>query len=240
MTAIDTPADKSGARIREMFAGVAPRYDFLNHLLSGALDIWWRKRAAASLELVAGEEVLDLCSGTGDQACEIVRRGGRVVAADFCLPMLVQTGPKLRRLGVSARLASADALALPFANGRFAAATVSFGLRNVADLDLSLCELARVLGPGGRLAVLECALPERVWLRRPYLFYFTRVLPRIGSLLSPRGSAYAYLPDSVLTFPRRREFLACMERAGFVDTRWRDFTGGTVCLYTGRIPAPKG
>lgn len=230
---IDTPSDKSGARIREMFAGVAPRYDLLNHLLSGALDIWWRKRSAAALNLQPDEEVLDLCSGTGDQACEMARRGARVVAADFCFPMLVQTGPKLRKLGARPRLATADALALPFAASRFSAATVSFGLRNVADLDLALTEIARVLRPGGRVAFLEFALPEQRLYRSLYLFYFKHVLPRIGALLSPRGSAYAYLPSSVLEFPQRRDFTAKMERAGLTAARWRDLSFGTVCLYTG-------
>jgi demethylmenaquinone methyltransferase/2-methoxy-6-polyprenyl-1,4-benzoquinol methylase len=242
--------DKSGRAIREMFAAVAPRYDLLNHVLSGALDVWWRRRAAAALAPRPGEEVLDLCCGTGDQARALARRGARVVAADFCLPMLALARGKLggrhgeprpsSRTGAPPRLATADALALPFAGGRFAGATVSFGLRNVADLDRALAEIARVLVPDGRVALLEFALPERRMVRGPYLFYFRRVLPQIGALLSPRGSAYTYLPSSVVEFPQREGFIRRMREAGFERTRWRDLSGGTVCLYTGRKPEAPG
>lgn len=228
------PLDKSGRTIREMFAGVAPRYDLLNHVLSGTLDLWWRRRAAAALAPEPGDEVLDLCCGTGDQARTLARRGARVLAADFCLPMLVRARSKLAsRDGRRPRLASADALALPLPEGRFAGATVSFGLRNVADLDRALAEIARVLRPGGRVAFLEFALPERRLVRGPYLFYFRRVLPRLGAWLSPRGSAYSYLPCSVVEFPQREAFTRRMEAAGLGEARWRDLSGGTVCLYTG-------
>lgn len=228
--------DKSGAAIREMFAGVAPRYDLLNRLLSGSLDLVWRRRAAAALGLPAGSRVLDLCAGTGDQALALRGRGLRVAAADFCLPMLALARKKFSGKGNGPRPAAlaADALALPFPPGRFDGATVAFGLRNVADLDQALEELGRALRPGGRLAVLEFALPPARPLRALYLFYFTRLLPRIGRLLSPRGSAYSYLPCSVLTFPQRREFLDRMAAAGFADLSWRDLATGVVCLYLGQ------
>jgi demethylmenaquinone methyltransferase / 2-methoxy-6-polyprenyl-1,4-benzoquinol methylase len=237
MSSGDLPLDKRPAAVREMFAGVAPRYDLLNHLLSGALDVWWRRRAARALGVGGGAEVLDLCCGTGDQSAALARRGARVVSADFCLPMLALARRKLGGAdGAAPRLATADALGLPFADGRFAGAAVSFGLRNVADLRAALGELTRVLAAGGRLAVLEFALPEARWLRRPYLFYFRRVLPLLGRLISPRGSAYTYLPESVLDFPQRQGFTAEMEAAGLVDASWRDLSGGTVCLYLGRKP----
>ena len=228
--------NKSGDAIRDMFAGVAPRYDLLNHLLSGALDVVWRRRAAAALGLGPGARVLDLCCGTGDQAAAIARRGPAVAAADFCLPMLALARPKFTRLDGPAprpRLLAADALALPFPPASFDGATVAFGLRNVADLDRGLGELARALRPGGRLVVLEFALPANRALRGLYLVYFRRVLPRIGRLLSPRGSAYDYLPASVMEFPQRRGFLERMAAAGFAALSWRDLAGGTVCLYSG-------
>ncbi|HEY6323728.1 MAG TPA: ubiquinone/menaquinone biosynthesis methyltransferase [Thermoanaerobaculia bacterium] len=252
--------DKSGRAIRDMFAAVARRYDLLNHLLSAGLDLWWRRRAAAAaLELAPGPPgppgsggspgalVLDLCAGTGDQALALRRRGARVAAADFCLPMLAIAQTKFRRrfrphrrqpAGTVAppRPLAADALALPFPPGRFAAATVAFGLRNVADLDLALGELAAVLAPGGRLAVLEFAVPRAAPLRALYLFYFRRVLPWIGRRLSDSSSAYDYLPSSVLGFPQRRGFLDRMAGAGFTDLAWRDLAAGIVCLYTGAIP----
>lgn len=228
--------DKSGGAVREMFAGVAPRYDLLNHLLSGALDVLWRRRAAAALGLGAGARVLDLCSGTGDQAVAVARRGPRVAAADFCLPMLTRSRRKFAALSAGRSGAAwplcADALALPFAAGRFDGATAAFGLRNVEQLDAALAALARAVRPGGRLAALEFALPANRVLRGLYLVYFRRLLPAIGRAISPRGSAYSYLPASVLEFPQRRGFLERLERAGFRDARWRDLAGGTVCLYT--------
>jgi demethylmenaquinone methyltransferase / 2-methoxy-6-polyprenyl-1,4-benzoquinol methylase len=229
--------NKSGDAVRTMFAGVAPRYDLLNHLLSGALDLVWRRRAAAALGLGPGARVLDLCCGTGDQAVVIGRRGPAVTAADFCLPMLARARPKFARLGRGRRRPprplAADALALPFPDASFDGAAVSFGLRNVADLDRGLGELARALRRGGKLVVLEFALPANRLLRGLYLVYFRRVLPRIGRLLSPRGSAYDYLPASVMDFPQRRAFLDRMAAAGFGDLGWRDLAGGTVCLYSG-------
>jgi demethylmenaquinone methyltransferase/2-methoxy-6-polyprenyl-1,4-benzoquinol methylase len=229
--------DKSGHAIRDMFAGVAPRYDLLNHLLSASLDVVWRRRAAAALALPPGAAGLDLCCGTGDQAAALYRRGARVAAADFCVPMLALARRKFGRLAAPrpAPLA-ADALALPFPERRFDGATVSFGLRNVAGLDAALAQLARVLKPGGRLVVLEFALPEARSLRALYLFYFRRLLPWIGRLLSPRGSAYTYLPESVLEFPQRQGFLDRMAAAGFTETAWQDLSFGIVCLYRGSLP----
>lgn len=235
-----TPSlDKSGRAIQEMFAGVAPRYDLLNHVLSGWLDHWWRRRAAAALAPEPGEEVLDLCCGTGDQAVQLARRGASVVAADFCLPMLSLAQPKLQRLvtkkgSFSPQLAAADALCLPFGSDRFSAATVSFGLRNVADLDRSLAELYRVLRPGGRLVILEFTIPEPRFIRAAYLFYFQKILPRIGRLISPRGWAYSYLPDSVVEFPQRQSFLDRMAAFGFSELDCDEQSAGTVCIYSGQ------
>ncbi len=235
--ALDTSLDKSGHAIREMFAGVAPRYDLLNHLLSGSLDLVWRRRAAAALGAAPGAPVLDLCCGTGDQAVALAGRGARVAAADFCVPMLAIARRKLQRRGGRGgrppALFAADALALPLPPGRFAGATVSFGLRNVADLDAALAELAAALKPGAPLVVLEFAIPEARPLKAAYLFYFRRLLPAIGRLVSARGSAYSYLPSSVLAFPQRRGFLDRMAAAGFAELTWTDLSGGIVCLYRG-------
>ncbi len=232
-----TGLDKRGSAIREMFGAVAPRYDLLNHVLSASLDVVWRRRAAAALAAPAGP-VLDLCCGTGDQALALRRRGARVVAADFCLPMLALAAGKYGKLEENRpRGLAGDALELPFPSARFAGATVAFGLRNVADLDLALAEILRVLAPGGAVAFLEFTLPRNRALKALYLFYFRRVLPAVGRLLSPRGSAYTYLPASVLDFPQRRSFLERMERAGFTDLAWQDLSAGAVALYTGRRPA---
>ncbi len=231
--------DKSGSTISAMFGKVARRYDLLNHLLSGGLDFYWRWRAAAAvLALPAGARVLDLCAGTGDQAVALWRRGARVAAADFCLPMLALARRKFAPRGVRhPRALAADALALPFPAGRFAAATVAFGLRNVADLDAALRQLAAVLAPGGRLLVLECAMPGWAPLRALYQVYFRRLLPLVGRLISDSQGAYDYLPSSVLAFPQRQDFLDRMAAAGFTALAWHDLSAGTVCLYSGEVSA---
>ena len=229
-----TDLDKSGQTIRDMFARVAPRYDLLNRLLSASLDQTWRRRAARSLSLVPGSLALDVCSGTGDQAIALQQMGVRVVAADFCIPMLALAERKYLRLdGGSPTGLAGDTLRLPLQPGTFAAVTVSFGLRNVADLDSALGQMVGILKPGGRAAILEFALPRNPWLRRLYLAYFSRILPRIGRLVSRHGSAYTYLPESVLEFPQRQEFVDRMLRAGFSSATWQDLTGGIVCLYNG-------
>jgi demethylmenaquinone methyltransferase/2-methoxy-6-polyprenyl-1,4-benzoquinol methylase len=228
--------DKSSSTIRDMFAGVAPRYDFLNRLLSGSLDSVWRRRAVRALGLEPGARVVDLCCGTGEQALALARRGYRVLASDFCLPMLALAEPKYRRLAHPPRGFAADALQTPFADRAFDGATVSFGLRNVADLDQALSEMHRLVRPGGQVAVLEFAVPESALLRALYLFYFRRVLPLIGRVFSHRGSAYSYLPSSVLDFPQRQGFLERMRAAGFAEARSRDLSAGIVCLYTARRP----
>ena len=248
-----TAVDKRPEAIRAMFGRVAPVYDLLNHLLSASLDRRWRRRAARALRPAASGAgplpALDLCCGTGDQALALRGEGARVAAADFCVPMVARARRKFRRQAAAGprpgRLATppapaplvADALVLPFGPGRFGAATVSFGLRNVVDLDAALAEIRRVLAPGGQLVVLEFALPRWRPLRALYLFYFRRLLPLVGRLVSRDRGAYSYLPESVLAFPQREGFLDRMGRAGFADTTWDDLAAGIVCLYSGRRAA---
>jgi demethylmenaquinone methyltransferase/2-methoxy-6-polyprenyl-1,4-benzoquinol methylase len=158
------------------------------------------------------------------------------VAADFCLPMLALARPKFARPGTpSPDPVQADALGLPFPDRRFDAASVSFGLRNVADLDAALAEIARVLKSGGELAVLEFAIPGWQPMKGLYLFYFRRLLPAIGRLVSRDDSAYSYLPSSVLAFPSRDGFTDRMAAAGFTDCRFESLSGGILCLYRGKI-----
>ncbi len=228
------PLHKQSREIQEMFGAVAPRYDLLNHLLSASLDRVWRRRAAAAMAAATGP-VLDLCCGTGDQALALHRRGRQVIAADFCLPMLALARRKYRRAGQGSPWGLAgDALGLPFPAESFAGVTVSFGLRNVADLDVALVEMHRVLEPGGCAAILEFTIPTNRLLRGGYLFYFRHLLPTIGRLVSASHSAYSYLPSSVLEFPQRQNFLDRMERAGFTATSYRELSAGIVALYTGR------
>ena len=205
---------------------------------AGPLPAKSGRRLAKSLALPAGSRVLDLCAGTGDQAEALRAPGVEIVAADFCLPMLALARPKFAR-GHSPGPAplQADALSLPFPGRRFDAASVSFGLRNVADLDAALLELVRVLKPGGELAVLEFAIPVRQPLRGLYLFYFRSLLPAVGRLVSKDDSAYSYLPSSVLSFPQREGFADRMAAAGFTDCRFESLSGGILCLYRGRTRA---
>jgi demethylmenaquinone methyltransferase/2-methoxy-6-polyprenyl-1,4-benzoquinol methylase len=260
-TLLDAPAhplDKRPEAIRAMFGRVAPAYDLLNHLLSASLDRHWRRRLARLLDrgealvvapaatgtsaarvapstALTALPALDLCCGTGDQAVALRRAGARVTAADFCLPMVALARRKFARLAAPRpEPLVGDALALPFPGGAFRAAAVSFGLRNVADLDASLRELRRVMAPGGQLLVLELAVPPFAPLRGLYLFYFRRLLPLIGRLVSGDPSAYDYLPGSVLHFPQRQGFVERMAAAGFVAGRWEDLAAGIVCLYSGR------
>ena len=235
MQSAGQPVDKNGQTIERMFSAVAPRYDLLNRLLSANLDQRWRRQAAAALTLPNGAPVLDVCAGTGDQALALRKRTSNVWAADFSVPMLEIANRKFRRSEAPfpAGVAS-DTLRLPLPSKSLGAVTVSFGLRNVADLDAALGEMFRVLKAEGEVAILEFALPRSQFLRKPYLFYFRNILPRIGAWISPRGSAYTYLPDSVMQFPQREQFTRRMEAVGFRDATWHDLTGGIVCLYTGR------
>lgn len=234
MTIEPRPLDKRRAEIQGMFSQVAPRYDLLNRLLSARRDVVWRRTAAQALGVEPDGLVLDLCSGTGDQALAVQSRQAQVVATDFSFAMLKLAVEKFHRVGGGAPVAVAgDCLTLPLPSGRFDGVTVAFGLRNVEDLQSALREMLRVLAPGGKTAILEFAIPERQPLRRLYLFYFRHLLPRIGRWISPRGSAYGYLRDSVMHFPQRQAFTVEMHRAGFSNPAWRNLSGGIVCLYTG-------
>jgi demethylmenaquinone methyltransferase/2-methoxy-6-polyprenyl-1,4-benzoquinol methylase len=229
--------DKRRSQIQSMFTAVAPRYDLLNRLLSARRDVAWRRAAADALTPSPASRILDLCCGTGDQALAVHEHRARVMAADFSLSMLFLADQKFREAtGPGPWALAGDTLELPFGTGQFAGVTASFGLRNVEDLEAALTELHRLLNPGGRAAILEFATPVRPLLRRVYLLYFLHLLPRIGRWLSPRGSAYQYLADSVMSFPQRQAFTAAMNRAGFINTAWQDLSGGIVCLYTGTRP----
>jgi demethylmenaquinone methyltransferase/2-methoxy-6-polyprenyl-1,4-benzoquinol methylase len=219
-----------------MFGAIAPRYDLLNHLLSLNMDRRWRRLTVDRLLAGRGEAAgvyLDSCAGTLDLAAEMAGRtdfAGRVVACDFTYSMLAEGGAKRDGLPISS--VCADALALPLPDASCAGATVGFGVRNLASLDDGLAELARVLRPGARLAILEFTTPSWQPFRGAYLFYFRRVLPAIGRMVSGHGSAYEYLPASVLAFPSPPELADRIRRAGFDDVRWERWSGGIVALHT--------
>ena len=235
------PLDKAPSRIAGMFNAIAGRYDLLNTVLSLGLDRYWRQRAIESLALTGVERVLDVCSGTADVAIGTARArpgGQRVVGVDFAGAMLAKGRDKILAAGLSThvQLVRGDAMRLPVADASVDALTVAFGIRNVQVTDAACHEMRRVLKPGGRLAILEFGLPQAPGLRQLYAWYFLRVLPRVGSLVSRHGGAYSYLPASVGAFPWGQDFVDVLTRAGFTGAASRPLTLGVVYLYTASRP----
>ncbi len=214
-----------------MFVTIAQRYDLANHLLSGGLDFFWRRRAARIVRDWRPARILDLATGSGDLALTLTAAclKARVIGADFCEPMLREA----QRKGVR-DLVVADALALPFLDEAFDVVTVAFGLRNMASWPIALGEMRRVLAPGGHLLVLDFSVPSPPlrWLYRPYLHH---LLPRLAALLTGEKSAYDYLGDSIESFPHGAEMCALLEQAGFSSATSEPLTGGIVSLYTAQV-----
>lgn len=233
---VDAPcqAPKDPRRIQTMFAEIAPRYDLLNHLLSFNIDRRWRRRAV-SLANPRGP-VLDVCTGTGDLASAFAAATGRTVTGvDFCGPMLVAGRRKDSCRPV--RFLRGDALALPFPDGSFDVVSVAFGIRNVADLDRGLRELVRVARPGGRIAVLEFTRPRRRLFRALYLFYFGRILPFLGNLIS-RSRAYTYLNRSVLDWTTEEDLAGRLKAAGCAEVAIHPLTMGVAAVHLGVKASP--
>lgn len=228
---------KAPDRIAGMFDAIALRYDRLNHLLSGGMDRRWRRRAVRELRLTGSERMLDVCTGTGDLAIEGAthKRGAaaRVVGVDFAGEMLRIGLAKIRTAGLAGRvtLARGDAMHLPVADESFDAATIAFGIRNVADPVAGCRELHRVLVPGGRAAILEFGMPTMPVVSGVYAWYFRAVLPRIGRMISKHADAYDYLPASVSAFPSGEGFVKILRQAGFSTVRAVPLMLGAVYLY---------
>ena len=230
-------------RVREMFAAIAARYDLLNHLLSVNIDKRWRRRVAKTLHATlppsgrSEVRILDVACGTGDLSLTLFESGdARVVGIDFCRPMLRVAASKASRLGFEVPFIEGDALSLPFRDRSFEAATIAFGLRNLAGVKAGFEELFRVLKPGGRVAVLEFSKPTTPVLRSFFRIYFTKVLPLFGGLISGSKSAYQYLPDSVSRFPDQNELSNLMIQVGFEEVTFRNLTGGIAALHLGKRP----
>lgn len=222
--------------IRGMFSAIAPTYDLLNHLLSFGIDVRWRRRLVGRLPEGTGR-VLDLACGTGDVAlaAAAARPCCRIFGADFSLPMLRGAVPKIARRDLAAHIALQNASAedLPYRDGVFDAVTIAFGIRNVVRRERALAEMCRVLRGGGVALILDFSVPPNPIVRTGYGFYFTRVLPLLGGLVSGDREAYRYLPRSVEGFPPRGEFAAAMEAQGFGEVRFEDFSWGVATLYRG-------
>lgn len=231
-------AEKRGY-VRQIFSEIAPRYDFLNHLLSFNIDRAWRRRALRELawECHPDGAYVDLCAGTLDVAAELARRpgfAGTVVGADFAEPMLRAGAHKSPRSTVMPVVA--DAVQLPLPDGSVRGVVVAFGIRNVAVLEAALAESHRTLATGGRLVILEFSTPRSVVLRGLFRTYFHHVLPLVGGLVSGQATAYRYLPRSVSHFPNEPELARRMEAAGFARVRWHPLTGGIAVVHVGERP----
>lgn len=221
------------AAVKEMFAGIAGRYDLLNHILSLNIDKIWRRKVRTELQQILDRKdacVLDVACGTGDLSTVLDRDAkATVIGTDFCRPMLDVAQEKAPAIPY----VEADAMTLSFADNTFDAVTIAFGLRNLPNFENGLKELNRVLKPGGTLAVLECSHPPLPGFRQLYHFYFGKVLPRIGGIVSGSPGAYRYLPNSVSKFPKQSELCSLMERTGFSSVKYQNLTGGIAALHTG-------
>lgn len=234
------PQEEKATAVQGMFSAIAPRYDLLNHLLSLNIDKLWRRRAADIL--LTGNDpagrYLDACAGTMDLAVEIAKRAnfdGEVVASDFAYPMLSAGKHKLASGRLRIEPVCGDAMRLPFRDGEFAGVCVGFGVRNLSSVEAGVRELTRVLRPGGRLVILEFTTPGWQPFRGLYLWYFKHVLPLVGRMISHHGSAYSYLPASVLEFPEPLKLASIMESAGLREVKWETRTGGIVAIHSGTL-----
>ena len=233
--------------VQQMFARIADRYDSVNRVLSAGIDRGWRKKAVRIAEVRPADRVLDVCAGTGDLSLDLARTGAAVVGSDFTLEMLALAQHKIPEGWGASEQADADhpsrpvfiagdTLELPFPDQSFDLVTTAFGIRNVEDPLQGLREMRRVLRPGGRAVVLEFCKPRSPVLSGVYLFYFRRILPWIGRLVSgDKGGAYSYLPESVMAFPERDAFLGLMSEAGFGSPRQKILSGGIAAIYRAEV-----
>lgn len=226
-----------GEKIQQMFGAIAPRYDFLNRLLSFGIDRRWRTTAVRLLKYKEGSRILDVATGTGDVALEIALRtpaSVKITGADFCKEMVDLGAVKVAASPFAERidLKVAPCEDLPFASNTFDSITIAFGIRNVVDRKLGLAEMWRVLRPGGRMIILEFSTPRSQLFRQLYYFYFRQLLPLVGGLFS-RYNAYKYLPDSVLEFPSQEEFCQMIGEAGFRNIHLHELTFGIATIYVG-------
>ncbi|HEY0429737.1 MAG TPA: bifunctional demethylmenaquinone methyltransferase/2-methoxy-6-polyprenyl-1,4-benzoquinol methylase UbiE [Pyrinomonadaceae bacterium] len=228
---------KHAKAVREMFSGIASKYDFLNHLLSVNVDKRWRRLVAEKLRDVLNNPeamILDVACGTGDLAIELQRRGrARIFATDFCRPMLDIAFDKNEKNNTEIPYIEADGMNLSFADKTFDAVTIAFGLRNFSNWENGLREFHRILKTGGKLVVLEFSSPVVPGFRQLFKFYFSHILPRIGGAVSGSRGAYEYLPDSVSRFPDQKNLVSLMRKIGFSDVEYKNLTGGIAAIHFG-------
>jgi demethylmenaquinone methyltransferase / 2-methoxy-6-polyprenyl-1,4-benzoquinol methylase len=226
-------------QVADMFNKIAHKYDFLNHFLSGGIDYIWRKRTIATLIPYAPKKILDIATGTGDLAIAALKlHPEKVIGIDISAGMLAFGKEKIARKNLTKviELLEGDSEAIGFRDGSFDAITVAFGIRNFGSLETGLKEMYRVLKPGGVCAILEFSRPARAPFRQIYGFYFRRILPWFGKVLSKDQGAYNYLPESVLAFPDGKEFITILSSCGFVQCKQKRLTFGIATIYNGEKP----
>jgi demethylmenaquinone methyltransferase / 2-methoxy-6-polyprenyl-1,4-benzoquinol methylase len=225
-------------QIAEMFDNVSPKYDFLNHLLSGGIDFWWRKKAISMLRTEKPKLILDIATGTGDLAIEAMKqlKPEKIIGVDISEGMLSFGREKMKKLGLekTIELQMGDSEKLLFENNTFDAVIVSFGVRNFENLEKGLTDMCRVTKSGGTCVVLEFSQPKTPVIKQLYWLYNATILPLIGKLVSNDSSAYTYLPESVKAFPEGNNFLKVFEKAGFSQTKCIPLTFGICSIYFGK------
>lgn len=220
-----------------MFDDIAPKYDFLNHLLSFGIDKRWRKRLVKELSKKQPKTILDVATGTADSAIALLKTNAeRIVGVDISQQMLAEGEKKIKKLQLENKieLKLCDGELLSFADNTFDAATVAFGVRNFENLNQGLSEIYRTLKPNGTAMILEFSMPKNYFIRQAYKFYFLAILPLIGRIFSRNKYAYSYLPQSVKTFPQREDFLNHLRNAGFGNTKYISLTFGVAQIYIGQ------
>ncbi len=233
--------ESSGSKkeqVAEMFDNVSGKYDLLNHVLSGGVDIYWRKKALSMLKNNRNDLVLDIATGTGDLAIEASRilKPGKIIGVDISRGMLEAGRAKIKKLGLEDKIEMqlGDSEKLLFDDNTFDTVIVSFGVRNFENLLKGLSDMNRVLKPGGTCMVVEFSKPTNYFFKQAYWFYSTKILPLIGKLVSKDSSAYTYLPESVKAFPDGEDFLKVYRDAGFKETRAIPLTFGICSVYIGK------
>ncbi len=228
---------KHARAVREMFSGIATKYDFLNHFLSVNIDKRWRRLVVRKLtEILENPQatILDVACGTGDLSVELSKSGrAKIIGTDFCRPMLAIAREKNPKNNFSIPYIEADGMNLSFADQSFDAVTIAFGLRNFSNWQAGLRELHRVLKPDGKLVILEFSTPIVPGFRQAFQFYFSNVLPRIGGAVSGSRGAYEYLPNSVSKFPDQKNLASMMSQTGFSNVEYKNLTGGIAAIHSG-------
>jgi demethylmenaquinone methyltransferase/2-methoxy-6-polyprenyl-1,4-benzoquinol methylase len=236
------PGAQRAAQVEDLFAGIAPRYDLLNDLQSFGLHRWWKRRLVALAAVPPGGRALDLCCGTGDVALAFARRGIPAVGLDFSQPMLEVARQRTQRItrrgrSLPVEWLQGDALHLPFPDDHFDAVTISYGLRNLADIPRGLAEMYRVTRPGGRLLVLDFGKPEQPWWRAVYFFYLGKVVPLLGACFCRNAPAYAYILESLQHYPAQAGVTAALRELGCTEVTLHNILGGAMSIHCAVKPA---